>query len=149
VSDSPIQAKYDRRQFAMLVSDLKRLNKNANRQLRAESKQIATQIMKPEFDRQAERVPHWGQALPRSVFVVSDRIPSVKIGGRRPLVSGGATGIDLRNPTYSGQGRESPAPFTATGWMRKASGVYKDEAFDAWSKVVEKICRKFNAGGFN
>ena len=143
-----IEGKYDARQLAALTRDLKTLPKEASRELRAESKQIANQIMKPELQRQAERVPSWGPALTRSIMVRSDRIPKVVIGGRRKLTSGGASGIDLRYPTQSGRGRGSPAPFQRTNWMRHASGEYKDEAFTAWAEVVERICKKFNRGGY-
>ena len=145
--------KYNARQFAALQRDLKSLPKEASREMRLESKDIAKRIMKPELDRQLGQVPIWGPRMrDRSVvWVVSDRIPKVKIGSRskKPIVSGGATGIMLRHPTARGYRGNSFAPFQETRWMRKASKEYKDPVFDAWSKVVEKICRKFNAGGYS
>lgn len=147
-----VMVKYNARQFAALQRDLKSLNKKASRELRLEAKDIAKRIMKPELDRQLGRVPIWGPRMRdrKVVWVVSDRIPKVKIGSqsKRPIVSGGATGIWLRHPTARGRGGDSFAPFQETRWMRKASKEYKDPVFDAWSKVVEDICRKFNAGGY-
>ena len=155
VNDNPaLVMKYNARQFARLQRDLKGLPKEASRELRKESKQIASQVMKPELDRQLRQVPIWGPRMAdrNTVWVVSDRIPKVKIGQRakKPIFSGGATGIYLRHPTATGRAKDSFAPFQAVRWMRKASKNYKDETFTRWAEVVEKICRKFNAdrGGY-
>ena len=139
--------KYNAKQFARLQRDLKGLPKEASRELRKESKLIASQVMKPELDRRLGEVPIWGPRMVQGnvVKVVSDRVPKVKIGGRRKLFSGGATGIYLRHPTATGRRKDSFAPFESTRWMRKASKEYKDEAFTRWAEVVEKVCRKFNA----
>jgi len=146
-SDPALVMKYNARQFARLQRDLKGLPKEASRELRRESKQIAAQVMKPELDRRLGEVPIWGPRMVQGnvVKVVSDRVPKVKIGGRRKLVSGGASGVMLRYPTATGWRGNSFAPFQPTRWMRKASKEYKDEAFTRWAQVVERIVRKFNS----
>ena len=146
-SDPALVMKYNARQFARLQRDLKGLPKEASRELRKESKQIAAQVMKPELDRRLGEVAIWGPRMVQGnvVKVVSDRVPKVKIGGRRKLFSGGANGVMLRHPTARGQAGDSFAPFVSTRWMRKASKEYKDEAFTRWAQVVERIVRKFNS----
>jgi hypothetical protein len=120
--------------------------------MRLESKDIAKRIMKPALDRELGNVPIWGPRMRDSgtVWVVSDRIPKVKVGSRskKAIFSGGANGLMLRWPTNSGSRGKSFAPFQRTNWLGRASKEYTEPAFDAWAKVVEKICRKFNAGGY-
>ena len=146
-SDPTLVMKYNARQFARLQRDLKGLPKEASRELRRESKQIAAQVMKPELDRRLREVPVWGPRMQAGgvVKVVSDRVPRVKIGGRRKLFRNGATGVILRHPTARGNRYFPHALPEPTYWMRKASKEYKDEAFTRWAEVVERIVRKFNS----
>ena len=111
--NSAVVMKYNAKQFARLQRDLKGLPKEASRELRKESKLIASQVMKPELDRRLGEVPIWGPRMVQGnvVKVVSDRVPKVKIGGRRKLFSGGATGIYLRHPTATGRRKDSFGPF--------------------------------------
>ena len=146
-SDPALVMKYNARQFARLQRDLKGLPKEASRELRKESKQIAAQVMKPELDRRLGEVAIWGPRMVQGnvVKVVSDRVPRVKIGGRRKLFRNGATGVILRHPTARGNRYFPHALPEPTYWMRKASKEYKDEAFTRWAEVVERIVRKFNS----
>lgn len=118
----------------------------AQAQLRDESAAIARNIMVPSFQAAARAVPSWGDALADSIRAKRDRLPAVQIGFKRRAYSGGASTVMMRYPTHSGQGRDSRAPFVATGWIDSGK-AYKGAAMAAWGDALERVVHKWNRGG--
>ena len=129
-----------------LLRALNRIDPQMSKSMKEKSNVIATDIMAPAYQSAAASVPIWGSVLASGVRAKRDRIPSVSIGYTRKAVAGGASSAMLRNPTSSGQGRDSFAPFQRTGWIQSAKS-YKPAAIEAWWNSVEEIVRDFNNGG--
>lgn len=119
--------------------------KEASEELRKESQDIAARYMAPAYQSAARRAGPWGNRMADSVRVKKDRVPSVSIGYQKRVFSGGASTVQVRYPTHSGQGRASFAPFTETRWIDKAKG-YKPRAMEAWGDALTRIVRKWNRG---
>lgn len=117
----------------------------AGAELRNESNRIATSIMVPSFQAAARGVPHWGEKLAGSIRAKRDRVPSVSIGYKKRVYSGGASSVMLRFPTHAGYPRKSPAPFVETDWIDRAKS-YKGPAMDAWGAALESVVTKWNRG---
>ena len=129
-----------------LLRDLGKLGKVATKELRASSRVIADRHMVPAYKKAAREVPSWGDHLAESVRSRNDRLPSVKIGFQKKVVSGGASTNMLRYPTSTGDGRGSVKltgkdPFKRTNWLQKAD--YWPEAIDEWSEAVDRVVKKW------
>lgn len=129
-----------------VIRALGKFGPNANRELRYQAGIIATQYMMPAYKNAARSVPTWGDTLANSIRVKKDRTPSLSIGYKRKALSGGASSIMLRYPTFSGQRRGSFAPFTATNWIKRAGPNYKGKAMDAWNDALEATVDRWNRG---
>ena len=136
-----------------MLADLRSLPKEAQEELRLESKKIATELMVPYWKEAAENAGPWGPHIARTVKAKKDRLPSVSIGGGRKRLRGGATATMVRFPSHAGpEGRSAaqgslPQAFykNATGWMQQM-GRYKPEALKRWLEAIKKIERKFERG---
>ena len=129
-----------------LLRDLGKLGKVATKELRASSRVIADRHMVPAYKKAANKVPTWGGYLAESVRSRNDRLPSVKIGYQKKVLSGGASTNMLRYPTSTGKGGGSAdlsgtSPFERTNWLQKAD--YWPEAIDEWSEAVDRVVKKW------
>ena len=129
-----------------LLRDLGKLGKEATKELRASSRVIADRRMVPAYKKAARDVPSWGGYLADSVRSKSDRVPSVKIGFQKKVLSGGASTNMLRYPTDTGKPRGAKdltgvSPFKRTNWLQKAD--YWDAAIDEWENAVNRIVKKW------
>jgi hypothetical protein len=129
-----------------VIRALGKFSPQANKELRYRAGIIATQYMMPAYKNAARGVPIWGGVLANSIRVKKDRTPSLSIGYQRKALSGGASSIMLRYPTYSGQRRESFAPFAETAWIKKAGPAYKGKAMDEWTRAIEHLVDLWNRG---
>lgn len=132
-----------------LLRDLRALPKEAQGELRTASVAIAERHMVPAWRAAALRAGPWGPRIAESVRARRDRVPSVVIGGRRKVFSGGASVNQVRFPSHAGQVRESiPKAFKRTGWMRRVHPAYIGKAVQEWGDAVSLIVRDFNDGRF-
>ena len=123
---------------------LRALPKEAQKELRQASGEIASRYMAPAWRNAALFAGEpWGSVISDSVRVKSDRIPSVQIGGNRAQFSGGATATMVRYPSDTGKRRNSFAPFEKTDWISLVRGTYQPKAFRAWGEAVDRIVRKW------
>ena len=137
-----------------MLTDLRQLPKEAQDELRTESKDIASRLMVPYWKAAAEQAGPWGPAIASTVRAKRDRIPSVSIGSNRRRCSGGASPTAVRFPSHAGPAGRSaaqgtlPATFykNATGWMQQM-GRYKPEALKEWLTAIDRIKRKFHGRG--
>ena len=136
-----------------LLRDLKKLDKEAQDELREASKDIASRLMVPAYQNAADQAGPWGGEIAATVKAKRDRIPTVTIGARRRVFSGGASATTVRYPSNSGiRGRSGaaglmPSAFgSGYGWMKKM-GAYKGDALGEWLKAIDRVKRKFEAGG--
>lgn len=124
--------------------DMKKIPKEANTELRKASRQIANEHMVPAWrDAAIEYAGPWGEKIAASVRSGSDRIPKVQIGYKRKAFSGGASSIDVRYPSDTGQARNSTAPFERTKWIAKARTKYQTGAKKEWDGAVNAIVTKW------
>ena len=131
---------------------LRKLPKEANKEMRQASKNIAERHMVPAWKKAAlEGAGPWGEAIAGSVRAGADRVPKVMIGSNRKAVSGGASPTMLRYPTdkgnraRAGQGvnNRMPAAFgSGTNWISQ-SRDYVPEAIKEWGKAVDQIVMKW------
>ncbi len=77
----------------------------------------------------------------------NDRVPSVKIGYQKKVLSGGASTNMLRYPTDTGTGGSwaltGVSPFQKTNWIGKAK-TYTKPAMTEWGQAVDRVVRKWN-----
>jgi hypothetical protein len=135
-----------------LLRDFRQLGKEAQKELRQSSKTIAEQHMVPAWKNAAlNYAGPWGAAIADSVRAGSDRVPKVMIGGRRAVVSGGASPNMLRYPSDKGdRGRAAkgasnrmPAAFgSGTDWIGQARD-YQPKALQEWANAVDRIALKW------
>jgi hypothetical protein len=126
-----------------LLRDFRALGKEAQKELRQASKTIAERHMVPVWKEAAlNYAGPWGEDIADSVRAGSDRLPSVKIGGKRKVMSGGGTPNMVRYPSSSGQRGNSFAPFEQTNWI-SYSRNYQDAALQEWSQAVDRIALKW------
>lgn len=125
-----------------LLRDLRALPKDAAKELRDASVTIADRYMVPSWRQAAMKAGPWGPKLAESVKAKRDRVPSVSIGGRRKLFSGGASANMVRYPSASGQARDSWAPFQKTEWIAQRRD-YSEPALREWSKAIDDICARW------
>ena len=138
------------------MRDLNSLDKEANKQLRAASIDIARRYMVPAWSMAALEAGSWGDKILRTVKAKSDRIPVVIIGSNRRAYSGGASVNQVRNASSFGvskRGRKNPkaagaiAAFgTGTGWMKGVGDGYKEPAMREWASAAEKVVDLYNNG---
>ena len=131
-----------------LLRDLRKLPKEASKELRASSKTIANKHMVPAWKTAAiEGAGAWGQDIANSVRAGSDRVPKVMIGGNKKVTRGGATATMLRYPSDKGnRGRAAkgaknrmPAAFgSGTDWISNARD-YQPAALQEWGKAVDRV----------
>ena len=145
-----------------LLSDLNRLPKEANDELKDASNDIATKLMVPYWKDAAGKAGEpWGSAIAGTVRAKRDRIPSVSIGSNKKVFTYGASPTAVRYPSSAGRrgrsgangmamGRAAkkktlPATFFngGTGWMEQMGG-YKPQALKEWLKAVDRIKLKFH-----
>lgn len=89
----------------------------------------------------------WGPKIADSVRAKRDRVPSVVIGGKRKVFSGGASVNNVRFPSHAGPTRPStPKAFKATKWMSTVRRRYINAATAEWSNAVVRIVQRFNNG---
>lgn len=143
-SNAPVHIQVDNLNY--LLRALTQFGKDMDAELKKTSQQIADHVMVPALRSEASSVPHWGERLSAAGAITSkkDRIPTVNIGFARVKFSGGADSRMMRYPTHSGQGRQSPAPFTATNWITRAAAKYRANAMDAWILTIERHIEKWN-----
>lgn len=135
---------YSMRNLEKIQRDMKKIPKEANAELRKASRQIANEHMVPAWKAAAiEYAGPWGDKIAASVRSGSDRVPKVQIGYKRKAFSGGASSIDVRYPSDSGQARNSPAPFERTKWIAKAKSKYQPGAKKEWDGAVDAIVTKW------
>ncbi|MFZ9967473.1 MAG: hypothetical protein ACO3IN_10820 [Steroidobacteraceae bacterium] len=120
----------------------RQLPKEASKELRAASKNIAERHMAPAWRDAALGAGPWGEEIAASVKAASDRIPAVKIGGNRKVFSGGATATMVRWPSSTGEGRASFAPFESTNWLKDVRS-YQGPALQEWGQAVDRIVAKW------
>lgn len=130
-----------------LLRDLGKLGKLATKELRASSRVIADRHMVPAYKKSAREVPTWGDYLAASVRSRNDRLPSVKIGFQKKVLSGGASTNMLRYPTDTGKPRGSRKltgvnPFERTNWLNNARS-YQKPALVEWGQAVDRLVRKW------
>jgi hypothetical protein len=135
-----------------LLRDFRNLGKEAQKELRAASKNIANDVMVPAWREAAlNGAGPWGPAIAGSVRAGSDRVPKVMIGSTKGTFSGGASPTMVRYPSDKGdRGRAArgasdrmPAAFgSGTDWISDAKG-YAPKAIDMWGKAVDRIIFKW------
>lgn len=124
-----------------VMRSLRQLGTDATRELREESAKIASDLIVPAYANSARTAGGWGDKLAASVRVKRDRIPAVQIGYARKVFSGGASTIMLRYPTSSGRAANPRIP--GYGWIREAE-IYKVEAMQRWTNVIDNLIRKYD-----
>jgi hypothetical protein len=126
-----------------LLRDFSKLGKVAQKELRLASKTIAERHMVPVWKNAAlNYAGPWGEDIADSVRAGSDRIPTVKIGGKRKTMRGGATPNMVRYPSSSGERGDSFAPFENTNWLGQSRN-YQEPALQEWSQAVDRIALKW------
>ena len=121
----------------------RQLPKDASAELRKASQSIADRHMVPAWQNAAlYYAGPWGPKIADSVKSKRDRIPAVQIGGNRRVFSGGASATMVRWPSDSGEGRNSWAPFEATGWIGRTRS-YQPAALREWGQAVDAIVRRW------
>lgn len=132
---------------------LRQLPKEANKEMRQASKNIAERHMVPAWKEAAmQGAGPWGNAIAQSVRAGADRVPKVMIGSNRKAVSGGATPTMLRYPSDKGdRGRAAqgarnrmPAAFgSGTDWINQTRD-YIPGAIKEWGQAVDGVVRKWS-----
>lgn len=128
-----------------ILRDFQRLPKEAQAELRRRSAIIAGKHMVPAWRAAALQAGPWGPKIAASVRARRDRVPSVVIGGKRKVFSGGASVNNVRFASHAGQVRGSiPKAFKKTDWMKRVYRGYIGGATKEWNAAVLKITRDFN-----
>jgi hypothetical protein len=121
----------------------KALPKEASKELRAASLDIAGRYMAPAWKEAAGYAGPWSEVLAESVKVRRDRVPAVSIGNMKQTLSGGGTATMVRWPSSSGERGNSFAPFVQTNWLKRTGG-YKQAAIREWAAAVDRIVEKWD-----
>lgn len=130
-----------------LLRELKGLDKEAAKQLRDASADIATRHMVPAWQAAAAQAGPWGGRIAATIKARRDRVPAVQIGGNRKAFSGGATPNMVRFPSHAGRVRQSiPAAFTRTGWMGQVQRGYIGGALTEWAQAIDRLVDDFDRG---
>ena len=133
-----------------VLRSFKALPKEAAKELREASVDIADKYMAPSWRQAAMNAGPWGSKIADSVKVRRDRLPSVSIGGNKKVFSGGASATMVRYPSDQGRGvarpgRIMPADFQKTDWIKEAKRGYATDAIQEWAKAVDRIVLKWTA----
>jgi hypothetical protein len=129
------------------------LPKDAAKELRESSVQIAEKYMVPSWKEAALGAGPWGPKLAESVKAKRDRIPAVQIGGNKKVFSGGASATMVRYPSDKGDRARSakgarnrmPAAFgSGTNWISEARKGYEHQALREWGEAVDRIVKKWD-----
>ena len=126
-----------------------KLGKEANKELRQASREIADKHMVTAYRKAALGIRNkkWGRLQADAIRSGSDRMPYVKIGKKKIVTSGGASTIILRYPTDTGEKGKSFAPFVRNNWLSKAKGDYIEPAIQEWSDALNAVAKKWNRNG--
>jgi hypothetical protein len=126
-----------------LLKDFRALPKEATKELRKASVDIANRHMVPSWKAAALTAGNWGPKLAESIRARSDRLPALNVGKDRKAYGGGASTNMVRYPSAFGT-RKDWAPFgDGTGWMSKRR-PYQAQALHEWSQAVDLIVTKWN-----
>lgn len=132
-----------------VLKALRKLDKEATKELRVASRAIAERHMAPAW-RNAALIyaGPWGETIANTVRTGSDRIPYVKIGANKKSLSGGASATMVRYGSdkgpYGRAGTKMPAAFgNGTEWMAKVKN-YQMGAWQEWAEAVDRIVRKWD-----
>lgn len=126
-----------------LLKDFRALPKEATKELRRASVDIANRHMVPSWKAAALTAGDWGPKLADSIRARSDRLPALNVGKDRRAYSGGASTNMVRYPSAFGT-RNDWAPFgDGTGWMSRRR-PYQVQALHEWSQAVDLIVTKWN-----
>lgn len=152
-----MSAQVDPDSYYALLRALKGLPKEANNELRLESRKIAETIIKPKLTNAIlGHAGNYGPKLVKAISVSRDRVPKVRIGNNRKTFSGGASANIIRYGTIvgpyfaqtpTGRNEKQGWPQSVTpGWTKTASNDYTPDVFDAWQNSVANIVIKWNRG---
>ena len=126
-----------------LLKDFRALPKEATKELRSASVDIANRHMVPSWKAAALTAGNWGPKLAESIRARSDRLPALKVGKDRRAYTGGASTNMVRYPAFMGT-RNDWAPFgKGTGWMANRR-PYQAQAINEWGQAVDLIVKKWN-----
>jgi len=136
-----------------VLRSFRNLPKDAAKELRDSSVQIAEKYMVPSWKHAAYAAGPWGPKIADSVKAKRDRIPAVQIGGNKKVFSGGASATMVRYPSDKGNrgraakgatNRMPPAFGSGTDWISLARRGYEKQAIQEWSEAVDRIADKWN-----
>jgi hypothetical protein len=96
--------------LAALLRDFRGLPKDATKELRRASVDIANRHMVPSWKAAALTAGNWGPKLAESIRARSDRLPALNVGKDRRAYRGGASTNMVRYPSAFGT-RQDWAPF--------------------------------------
>lgn len=142
-------------EYRRLLNSMKNLPKEASQELRKEARHIAETIVKPDIVSaiQSHVAEPYATAIINDTRTRGDRVPTVVIGKKKKILSGGASSNIIRFASIKGSyiarsGRQvkwAEGRVTA-GWTKTASDNYLEPAFNAWERAVATITAKFNSG---
>jgi hypothetical protein len=126
-----------------LLKDFRGLPKEATKELRKASVDIANRHMVPSWKAAALTAGNWGPKLAESIRARSDRLPALNVGKDRRSYTGGASTNMVRYPAFLGT-RNDWAPFgKGTGWMSNRR-PYQAQAIREWGQATDRIVTKWN-----
>jgi hypothetical protein len=126
-----------------VLRDLRTLPKEATKELRRASVDIANRHMVPSWKAAALTAGGWGPKLAESVRASSDRLPALKVGKDKRVYSGGASTNMTRYPAFRGTQSDYAAFGNGTGWMANRR-PYAAQALHEWSQALDGIVTKWN-----
>jgi hypothetical protein len=88
--------------LAALLRDFRGLPKDATKELRRASVDIANRHMVPSWKAAALTAGNWGPKLAASIRARSDRVPALLVGKDRRAYTGGASTNMVRYPAFVG-----------------------------------------------
>jgi hypothetical protein len=89
-----------------LLKDFRALPKEATKELRKASVDIANRHMVPSWKAAALTAGNWGPKLAESIRARSDRLPALNVGKDRRAYTGGASTNMVRYPAFMGTRKE-------------------------------------------
>lgn len=126
-----------------LLKDMRALPKEAKRELRKASVDIANRHMVPSWKAAALTAGGWGPKLADSVRAASDKLPALKVGKDKRVYSGGASTNMTRYPAFRGTQAHYAAFGNGTGWMANRR-PYQAQALHEWTQAVDLIVTNWN-----
>jgi hypothetical protein len=126
-----------------LLKDFRGLPKEATKELRKASVDIANRHMVPSWKAAALTAGNWGPKLAESIRARSDRLPALNVGKDRAPTRAAPRRTWCAIPAFMGT-RNDWAPFgDGTGWMAKRR-PYQAQAIREWGQSVDRIVTKWN-----